>query len=101
MKRYKKEKKMYIKPVVLEELNLKRLDGEPIIDSIEILINRELTVGEVMDMQFYTMPVALHNFLNRRLDFIKEENEKKKLYYGHASNNLGYFVAEDEIIKVK
>lgn len=100
MKKYNEEIKMYLKPYVVEELNLKKDKNENIIDSIEILVNREITVGEVMDMQFYEMPVALHNFLNRRLDFIKEENENKKLYYGHASNNLGYFFAEDEFVIV-
>ena len=38
----------------------------------------------------------MFNFINRRLDFINEENENKKVYYGHVEN-LGYFVAEDEI----
>ena len=63
----------------------------------KMMINREFTVGEIMDMPFTTMPIALHNFLNRRLDFVKEENENKKVYYGHATDGLGYLVAEDEI----
>lgn len=100
MKKYDKEIKMYLKPYVLEELNLKRQENEEIIDDIVILINRETTVGEVLDMQLYEMPIALHNFLNRRLDYVYKENEDKKLYYGHASNKLGYFFAEDEIINV-
>lgn len=63
-----------------------------------IFINREFTVGEIMDMPFTTMPIAIHNFLNRRLDFVKEENENKKVYYGHAKDGLGYLIAEDEIL---
>lgn len=62
----------------------------------EIILEKELIVKDFLDTNFNEMSVAMINFIKRRLDFIVEENESKKVYYGHVGN-LGYFVAEDEI----
>ena len=62
----------------------------------EIILEKELIVKDFLDTNFNEMSIAIFNFINRRLDFINEENENKKVYYGHVGN-LGYFVAEDEI----
>ena len=62
----------------------------------EIILEKELIVKDFLDTNFNEMSIAMFNFINRRLDFINEENENKKVYYGHVEN-LGYFVAEDEI----
>ena len=62
----------------------------------EIILEKELIVKDFLDTNFNEMSIAMFNFIKRRLDFINEENENKKVYYGHVGN-LGYFVAEDEI----
>lgn len=62
----------------------------------KIIIEREFLVKELLDTNFDEMNIAMYNFILRRLDFVTEENEQKKVYYGHVGD-LGYFVAEDEI----
>ena len=63
-----------------------------------INIEKEFTVGEILDTDFKVMPIAMSNFILRRIDFVDEKNENKKAYYGHVGL-FGYFVAEDEILK--
>ena len=62
----------------------------------EIILEKELLVKDFLDTKFNEMPVAMTNFIIRRLDFVDEKNENKKVYYGHVGD-FGYFVAEDEI----
>ena len=62
----------------------------------EIILEKELLVKDFLYTKFNEMPVAMTNFIMRRLDFIDEKNEDKKVYYGHVGD-FGYFVAEDEI----
>ena len=62
----------------------------------KIIIEREFLVKDLLDTKFDEMNIAMYNFILRRLDFVTEENENKKVYYGHVGV-LGYFVAEDEI----
>ena len=66
----------------------------------EIILEKELMVKDLLDTNFNEMPVAMINFIKRRLDFIDEKNEDKKVYYGHIGD-FGYFVAEDEIEMIK
>lgn len=63
----------------------------------QITIEREFTVDDILDQPLDSMNIACVNFVLRRSDFITEENGDKKVYYGHV-NNLGYFVAEDELV---
>ena len=62
----------------------------------EIIIEREMTIGDILDTNFNNMPIAMTNFIMRRTDIIDEKHENMKVYYGHVGY-LGYFVAEDEI----
>ena len=62
----------------------------------EIILEKELLVKDFLDTKFNEMPIAMTNFIIRRLDFVDEKNENKKVYYGHVGD-FGYFVAEDEI----
>lgn len=62
----------------------------------EIIIERELTIDDVLNMDFNKMPIAMYNFIIRRNDLIEEKNGKRKVYYGHVGI-LGYFVADDEL----
>ena len=61
----------------------------------EIIIEKEMTWDDALDTNFNQMPIAMYNFIRRRLD-LDEEQGSMKIYYGHV-DNLGYFVAEDEI----
>lgn len=61
----------------------------------EITIEKEMTVGDVLDTNFNVMSIAMSNFIMRRKDFMKMP-EDMKVYYGHVGY-LGYFVADDEI----
>ena len=74
-----------------------------------IRIEKETTMQYFYDLNFDNMTYAESNFINRRLDLIsnnfdeeteKFDNEDLKVYYGHV-DNLGYFVAADEIKVVK
>lgn len=62
----------------------------------EIILEKKLLVKDFLDIKFNEASVAMTNFIIRRLDFVDEKNEDKKVYYGHVGD-LGYFVAEDEI----
>lgn len=62
----------------------------------EIILEKELLVKDFLDTNLNKMTIAMTNFIKRRLDFVDEKNEDKKVYYGHVGN-FGYFVAEDEI----
>ncbi len=61
----------------------------------EIIIEKEGTMDYILDMKCKDYTIAVYNFILRR-DDILTINDKMKIYYGHV-NNLGYFVAEDEI----
>ncbi len=61
----------------------------------EIIIEKEMTWDDALDTNFNQMPIAMYNFIRRRLD-LGEEHGSMKIYYGHVGN-LGYFVADDEI----
>lgn len=78
--------------------NIKTSEAEGKISGKKIEIERELTVNDILDTNFNNMSIAMCNFIIRRVDFLKEENGDKKVYYGHVGY-LGYFVAEDEIEK--
>lgn len=62
----------------------------------EIQIEKEFTIGWILDQNLNEIPIALNNFIIRRIEIINEKNEDMKIYYGHVGN-LGYFVADDEI----
>jgi len=62
----------------------------------EIIIEREMTIGDILDGDV-DMSIALYNFMVRREDFFTLDYDLK-VYYGHVGF-LGYFVAEDEIIE--
>ena len=64
----------------------------------EIIIEREGTMSYIIDMNCDEYTIAVRNFIMRR-DDIFTVDEDMKLYYGHVGN-LGYFVAEDELILV-
>lgn len=62
----------------------------------EILLERKMTLNEVLEQN----TIAAFNFAKRRLDLVnKSDKECDKIicYYGHVGN-LGYFVAEDELV---
>lgn len=62
----------------------------------EIIIEKELTIDDILDKNLKEMPIAMYNFVLRRIDLIEEEYGSRKVYYGHVGD-LGYFVADDEI----
>lgn len=62
----------------------------------EILLEKKLSLNEVLEQN----TIAAFNFAKRRLDLVsKSDKECAKIicYYGHVGN-LGYFVAEDELV---
>lgn len=61
-------------------------------------IEKEGTMNYILDMYCNDYTIAVHNFILRR-DDIFTVDENMKIYYGHI-NNLGYFIAEDEIKEV-
>lgn len=61
-------------------------------------IEKEGTMNYILDMSCNDYTIAIHNFILRRDDIFTVE-ENMKIYYGHI-NNLGYFIAEDEIKEV-
>lgn len=61
----------------------------------EIEIEKEMSLGKILDTNFNEMPIAMANFIFRRTDLFNK-NDDMKVYYGHVGL-LGYFVAEDEI----
>lgn len=62
----------------------------------EIKIEKEFTIGWILEQNLNEINIALQNFILRRIDLINEKHEDMKIYYGHVGN-LGYFVADDEI----
>lgn len=62
----------------------------------EIIIEKEITIDDILDTNFDKMPIAMYNFIMRRFDLLEEKNGKRKVYYGHVGI-LGYFVADDEL----
>lgn len=62
-------------------------------------VEKEGTIKDVLDWNFDEMPIALQQFIMRRNDWMDFDlKEDLKIYYGHLYvNNLGYFIAEDEI----
>ena len=91
-KRMQKVEKQYIskKAIISNKVKHQGIDGK------EIILEKELLVKDFLDTNLNEMTVAMINFIKRRLDFIDEKNEDKKVYYGHIGD-FGYFVAEDEI----
>lgn len=65
----------------------------------EIIIEREGTIAYALDIPLNEITIGLYNFIQRRPDLMDDEHDKVKLYYGHVGN-LGYFVAEDELVEV-
>lgn len=61
-------------------------------------IEKEGTMKYISDMSCDEYTITVHNFIVRR-DDIFTIDENMKIYYGHV-NNLGYFIAEDEIKEV-
>ena len=64
-----------------------------------IQIEKEFTFDDILDTNFNEMPIAMYNFLMRRMD-LSNKDGKLKVYYGHVGF-LGYLVAEDEIEMVE
>ena len=62
----------------------------------EIIIEREITIDDILDMDFNKMTIGMYNFVMRRTDLLEEKYGKRKIYYGHVGI-LGYFVADDEL----
>ena len=62
----------------------------------EIVIEKELTIDDVLDKDFKEMTIAMYNFIMRRMDLMEDKYGDRKVYYGHVGE-LGYFVADDEI----
>lgn len=61
----------------------------------EIVIEKEMKLGDVLDTNFNEMPIAMANFIFRRTDLF-DADDNMRVYYGHVGS-LGYFVADDEI----
>lgn len=62
----------------------------------EIIIEKEITINDILDTNFQNMPIAMYNFIIRRIDLLDAKYGKRKVYYGHVGI-LGYFVADDEL----
>ena len=60
------------------------------------MIEKELTIDDVLDKDFKEMTIAMYNFIMRRMDLMEDKYGDRKVYYGHVGE-LGYFVADDEI----
>ena len=61
----------------------------------EIIIEKEMTYDDILDTNLNEMPIAMYNFIMRRMD-LGIKHGRMKIYYGHVGY-LGYFVSEDEI----
>lgn len=57
-----------------------------------IIIDRELTREDVLTTENW----ACWNFIDRRPD-VKDIWTRKRYFYGHAEDNMGYVVCEDEL----
>lgn len=78
------------KAIIKENVEHQGIGGQ------EIVIERELTIDDILDMDFNKMTIAMYNFVMRRTDLLEEKYGKRKVYYGHVGI-LGYFVADDEL----
>ena len=58
-----------------------------------IKIEKEMPINYALDYPFDHMPIALYNFVARR---IVNWQDVQKIYYGHV-DYLGYYIADDEI----
>lgn len=83
MKKYDEEKK--VKVLMDDKL-------------INFNINREMTVGELKDTPMSEFNFSMHEFVKRKWEYLKTAEDEEIIYYGHDSNNLGYFILEGEII---
>lgn len=97
MIKLEKEKLIYMLDNVIDILNK---DAIVEIKTGKFYINRIFTVNDILDTPLPQWNIAMHNFIQRKLDFLTEENGNKYVVYGHADNNLGYFIAEDEILNI-
>lgn len=61
-------------------------------------IEKEGTMAYIINTFSKDFTIAMYNFILRR-DDIFTVDENMKIYYGHV-NNLGYFIAKDEIKEV-
>lgn len=87
----------------LEKIRIVRLDNKIYHQGIGgkmFRIEKEGTMSYIYDMNFNDYTIAIHNFIQRRDDLLWLPNgDKFKIYYGHIlDTNLGYFIAEDEIV---
>ena len=57
-----------------------------------IIIDRELTRDDVLTTENW----ACWNFIDRRPD-VRNAFVHKRYFYGHAEDNMGYVVCEDEL----
>ena len=79
------------KKIIKENVDHQGIGGK------EIIIEREITVKDILNTNFDKMTIAMANFALRRSDLLFEAGkENMKVYYGHVGI-LGYFVADDEI----
>ena len=61
-------------------------------------VEKEGTMAYIINTFSKDFTIAMYNFILRR-DDIFTVDENMKIYYGHIEN-LGYFIAEDEIKEV-
>lgn len=60
-------------------------------------IEKEGTMAYIINTFSKDFTIAMYNFILRRDDIFTDEN--MPIYYGHI-DNLGYFIAKDEIKEV-
>lgn len=84
MKKYEKEKK--VTALINEKLT-------------KFFINRDMTVGELKDTPIGEFNFAMQEFVKRKWEYLKGAKDDEVIYYGHASDDLGYFIIESEIIE--
>lgn len=60
-------------------------------------VEKEGTMAYIINTFSKDFTIAMYNFILRRDDIFADEN--MQIYYGHI-DNLGYFIAEDEIKEV-
>lgn len=60
-------------------------------------VEKEGTMAYIINTFSKDFTIAMYNFVLRRDDIFADEN--MPIYYGHI-DNLGYFIAEDEIKEV-
>lgn len=84
MKKYEKEKK--VTALINEKLT-------------KFFINCDMTIGELKDTPMAEFNFAMQEFVRRKWEYLKSAKDDEVIYYGHASDNLGYFITEGEIIE--